>query len=167
MSSDAARRSQGMGGDEFRRACGRFATGVAIAAALDASGAPHGLTISSVAAVSLEPPLLLFSIGHGSALLPMFCAAGRFGLSILSEEQRDLSDRFARKGHDRFDGVAWRAGASGVPLLDGALAQIECSLYNRVTAGDHDIFIVEAVAAHFHSGEPLIHFASRYHTLEK
>jgi flavin reductase (DIM6/NTAB) family NADH-FMN oxidoreductase RutF len=165
MSSEAAGGSPGLAGEEFRRACGRFATGVAVASVLDGQGAPHGLTVSSVAAVSLDPPLLLFSIGHASEVVRLFRAAGYFGLSVLRREQRDLSERFARKGQNRFDGVDWRPGQAGVPLLGGALAQVACALYRRVAAGDHDIFIGEALAAQVHSGEPLIHYASRYRSL--
>jgi flavin reductase (DIM6/NTAB) family NADH-FMN oxidoreductase RutF len=151
--------------EDFRRACGRFATGVAVAGVLDGEGAPHGLTVSSVASVSLDPPLILICIAHTAASIAFFRAARHFGLSMLAENQRDLSERFARKDHDRFDGLDWLPGETGVPLVDGALAHIECAVRRRVTAGDHDIFIGEAVGARVRTGDPLVHYASRYRRL--
>jgi flavin reductase (DIM6/NTAB) family NADH-FMN oxidoreductase RutF len=151
--------------EEFRRACGRFATGVSIASVLDHLGAPHGLTVSSFTSVSLNPPLILICLGHEVAAIEMFRKAKCFGINILGEDQRHLSDRFARKGHDRFDGLEWFPGETGAPLLAGILAHIECAVYKRITAGDHDIFLGEMLSARVHKGEPLIHFSSRYRKL--
>ncbi|HUP05136.1 MAG TPA: flavin reductase family protein [Bryobacteraceae bacterium] len=152
-------------GDEFRRASGRFATGVAIASVADAAGAPHGLTVSSFSAVSLAPPLVLICVAHAAASLKLFREAKYFGINVLNDQQQALSERFARKGHDRFDGLDWRPGETGAPLLNGVLAQIECAVHQRIAAGDHDIFIGEMLRAHLHKGEPLVHFASRYRKL--
>ena len=98
-----------VGSEEFRRACGRFANGVTVASVLDANGAPHGLTVSSFTSVSLDPPLILICLGHAVTAIQHFRAATHFGINVLSEEQRALSERFARKGYDRFDGVEWHA----------------------------------------------------------
>ena len=164
--------SQGPGGrtapvtsEEFRRACGRFATGVTIASVLDGEGTPHGLTVSSFVSVSLDPPLVLICLGHAVSVIDIFRASPYFGINVLAENQRELSERFARKGYDRFDGLKWERGETGVPLLPGVLAAIECAVERRVTAGDHDIFVAEMVAARVDEGEPLIHFASRYRRL--
>ncbi|HKE29505.1 MAG TPA: flavin reductase family protein [Bryobacteraceae bacterium] len=154
-------------GDEFRRACGRFATGVTIASVLDSAGTPHGLTVNSFSSVSLDPPLILICLGHHVTMIEAFRAAAHFGISVLREDQRELSERFARKGRDRFNGTPWHAGRSGVPLLDGAIAQIECAVRHRFTAGDHDILVGEMVRAHVAEGEPLIYFASRYRDLAR
>jgi 4-hydroxyphenylacetate 3-hydroxylase, reductase component len=151
--------------EEFRRACGRFATGITIASVLDASGAPHGLTVSSFASVSLDPPLILICLGQDVSVIDHFRAANKFAINVLAEGQRELSDRFARKGHDRFDGLEWHAGTTGVPLLTGVLAALECRTSQRFAAGDHDIFVGEVVAARVADGEPLIYFASRYRGL--
>jgi flavin reductase (DIM6/NTAB) family NADH-FMN oxidoreductase RutF len=151
--------------DEFRRACGRFATGVAIASAVDAGGTPHGLTVSSFASVSLDPPLILICLGHVVTSIEVFRAARHFAVNVLAEGQRDIADRFARKGFDRFDGLAWRTGESGAPLLEGVLATMECAVRQRVTAGDHDILVGEMVGAHVAAGAPLIYFSSRYRSL--
>jgi flavin reductase (DIM6/NTAB) family NADH-FMN oxidoreductase RutF len=148
--------------EEFRHACGRFATGITIATVLDGTGAPHGLTVNSFSSVSLEPPLGLICLGHAVSLIDTFRASPYFGLSVLSEAQRPLSDRFARKGCDRFDGVQWIAGQTGVPLIPDALAWMEFAVENRVRAGDHDIFIGKMVRATVNEGDPLLYFASRY-----
>jgi flavin reductase (DIM6/NTAB) family NADH-FMN oxidoreductase RutF len=151
--------------EEFRRACGRFATGVTIASVLDAKGAPHGLTVSSFTSVSLHPPLILICLGHEVAAIHHFRAATHFGINILGEDQRALSDRFARKGHDRFTGVAWQPGVTGVPLLPDVLAAIECSVHRILPMGDHDILVGEMVRAHVHDGSPLLYFSSGYRKL--
>jgi flavin reductase (DIM6/NTAB) family NADH-FMN oxidoreductase RutF len=150
---------------EFRHACGRFATGVTIASVLDPLGVPHGLTVSSFTSVSLDPPLILICLGHAVTIIDLFRKASYFGINILSESQRELSDRFARKNHDRFNGLEWHSGETGVPLLRGVLAAIECSVHERFTAGDHDVFVGEMVSAHVADGQPLVHFASRYRGL--
>ena len=152
-------------GEEFRRACGRFATGVTIASVMDAQGSPHGLTVSSFTSVSLDPPLVLICLGHAVSAIHHFRAASHFGINILAEDQRALSERFARKGHDRFEGVAWHAGQTGVPLLPGALAAIECAVHRIVPMGDHDILVGEMVHAHIHHGEPLLYFGGSYRKL--
>jgi 4-hydroxyphenylacetate 3-hydroxylase, reductase component len=148
--------------EEFRRACGRFATGVTVASCLDAQGTPHGLTVSSFTSVSLDPPLVLICLGHAVTVIDIFRAATHFGISVLLEGQRAIAERFARKGHDRFNGLPWRRGETGAPLLEGVLAQIECQTEQRFTSGDHDIFVAKMVHARVAEGEPLIYFASRY-----
>jgi flavin reductase (DIM6/NTAB) family NADH-FMN oxidoreductase RutF len=153
--------------DQFRRACGRFATGVTIASVLDSTGAPHGLTVNSFSSVSLDPPLILICLGHAVTNIEEFRAAAYFGLSVLAESQRDVSESFARKGHDRFNGTPWHPGETGAPLLDGALAEIECEAHHRFVAGDHDILVGRMVAARVYEGEPLIYFASRYRELAR
>ena len=151
--------------DEFRRACGRFATGVTVASVLDAKGAPHGLTVSSFTSVSLDPPLILICLGHEVTIIDLFRATRYFGINVLSDNQQHLSERFARKNGDRFNGLAWHPGETGVPLLPGTLASIECAVHQRFTSGDHDILVGEMVGASEANGEPLIHFASRYRKL--
>jgi len=161
----AAASSRGVPSEEFKRACGRFPTGVTIASVLDPQGTPHGLTVSSFTSVSLEPPLVLICLGHEVTSIDLFRASAYFGISVLKEDQCELSQHFARKGHDRFNGLPWQRGATGVPLLKGVLATMECQVEQRVTAGDHDVFIAKMVHAQVSEGEPLIHFASRYRKL--
>ena len=151
--------------DEFRRACGRFATGVSIASVLDAEGGPHGLTVSSFTSVSLEPPLILICLGHAVTVIDHFRAAKYFGINILTADQRDLSERFARKGEDRFNGLRRERGSTGVPLIPGLLGSIVCEIRQRIPSGDHDIFVGEVVATRVGEGSPLIYFGSRYREL--
>lgn len=166
MSSEpAGASSAALTSEEFRRSCGRFATGVTIASVLDSQGTPHGLTVSSFTSVSLEPPLVLICLGHQVTIIETFRAATYFGINVLNEHQRDLSESFARKGHDRFNRVRWYCGPSGVPLLEDVLAAIECRVYQRFLSGDHDIMVGEMLHAKVAEGSPLIHFASRYHRL--
>ncbi|MDR3700858.1 MAG: flavin reductase family protein [Candidatus Sulfopaludibacter sp.] len=148
--------------EEFRRACGRFATGVTIASVLDANGTPHGLTVNSFTAVSLNPPLILICLGHAVTTIDAFRSSRHFGINVLAENQQALSDRFARKGEDRFDGLDWYRGESGVPLLPGVLAAIECRVHQRFASGDHDIFVGEMIKMQIAEGNPLLYYASRY-----
>jgi flavin reductase (DIM6/NTAB) family NADH-FMN oxidoreductase RutF len=167
MSSEALRGRGGrVDGAQFRRACGRFPTGVAIASVLDDRGTPRGLTVSSFTSVSLDPPLILICLGHQVTEIDAFRASAHFGINVLAEGQRDFAERFSRKGQDRFDGLKWRRGKTGVPILAGVLAAIECAVRQRITAGDHDIFVGEMVRARVAHGTPLIHFASHYRRLD-
>jgi flavin reductase (DIM6/NTAB) family NADH-FMN oxidoreductase RutF len=167
MSSDPSReRFAPVASELFRRACGRFPKGVAIAGAVDAEGTPHGLTVSSFTSVSLSPPLVLICLGHEVTSIDVFREASHFGISLLREDQCEISERFARKGEDRFDGLEWRRGETGVPLLEGALATMECAVRQRIAAGDHDIFVGEMVRAEVGDGTPLVHFGGAYRRLE-
>ena len=166
MSSDPVNGSGKVVSSElFRRACGRFATGVAIASVLDSTGAPHGITVNSFSSVSLEPPLILICLGHAVSAIDLFRASKHFAINVLRADQRNLSDRFARRGEDRFEGLPWLPGETGVPLLKDVLAVMECEVRSRITAGDHDIFVAEMLRAEIADGEPLIYFASRYRDL--
>jgi flavin reductase (DIM6/NTAB) family NADH-FMN oxidoreductase RutF len=151
----------------FRRACGQFATGVVVAAVRDSNGKPHGLTINSFTSVSLTPPLVLICIDHRAAIGEQFRQATHFGLSILNASQRDLSNRFATKPDDRFDGVGWHLDANGVPLLNDALATLTCQTREVLHGGDHAIFLAEVVGLEVHSGEPLLYFNSAYAQIQK
>jgi flavin reductase (DIM6/NTAB) family NADH-FMN oxidoreductase RutF len=163
MSSKPSERLRAsLGKNEFRAALGRFATGVTIAAVADREGTAHGITVSSLTSVSLEPPLILIAVGHAATVYAHFRAAKRFGINVLREEQRHIAEHFARKGQDRFEDVEWYAGESGVPLIPGVLAAIECERVKTVTAGDHDIFIAETTHARVTDGRPLIYFAGAY-----
>lgn len=166
MSSEGSkRRLPPVSAEEFRHACGRFAAGVTVVSVVDENGAAHGLTVSSFTSVSLDPPLVLVCLGHAVTMIDLFRRATHFGINILREEDRGLSQRFASKGHDRFDGVAWRPGETGVPLIDCALAALECETHQRFPVGDHDILVGRVVRTRVEDGAPLIHYASRYRRL--
>ena len=166
MSSEGLQdRAQGVTAEEFRRACGRFATGVTIAGVIDPKGTPHGLTVNSFTSVSLHPPLVLIALAHSASVMEAFRDARCFAVNVLAAGQRALSERFARKGEDRFDGLAWQPGVTGAPLLSGTLAGIECAVRYRFTAGDHDLLVGEVVRAVIRDGAPLLYFAGRYRQL--
>ncbi len=128
----------------FRQLLGCFPTGVAVITTTDANGQPAGLTCNSFSSVSLEPPLVLFSLRKASSLVSVFSEADGFAINILSQRQDALSGRFASsKIADKFEGVAWRSGPLGMPIIEDCLASFECSVYARHDAGDHYIFIGE------------------------
>lgn len=166
MSSEGPKgRVEAVSNEEFRRACGRFATGVAVASVLDENGGTHGLTVSSFTSVSLNPPLVLICLGHDVTVIDPFRRAAHFGINILREQDRELSQHFATKGLDKFDGVVWRPGRTGVPLIQCALATLECERHQRFSSGDHDILVGRVVATRVEDGAPLVYYASRYRRL--
>ena len=128
----------------FRQLLGCFPTGVAVITTNTAEGRPVGLTCNSFSSVSLEPPLVLFSLRNASSLLGTFTGADSFAINILSQSQDQLSGRFASsKIADKFESVAWRPGPLGTPLIDDCLVSFECRVHARHEAGDHVIFIGE------------------------
>ena len=145
----------------FRQACARYATGITIATTIASDGTPHGFTANSFTSVSLEPPLVLICIDRSANIIDQFRASKYFGINVLSASQEDLSNRFAIRGYDRFEGVNWTAGSTGVPLLEGALARLECGIEKIIEAGDHDIFIGRVLGAEYVEGEPLLYHMSR------
>ncbi len=154
-----------LSGDEFRRACARFATGVCVLATRTPDGMPHGLTVNSFSSLSLDPPLVMAAIAHSSNQLAAFDIAEYFAVNILSEEQRDLSHHFSQRQHGRFDGIAWLPGKSGAPLFEATLGVIECRTVHRFDAGDHRVIVGQAVAANVYEGRPLLYFQSAYAAL--
>lgn len=149
----------------FRRSCAKFTTGVAIATVLDAGGSPQGMTVNSFTSVSLDPPLVLICIDRMSNMAEYFDNCSHYGINVLANSQISLSNRFAQRGHDRFDGVDWRSGETGVPILPESLARFECFVRQRVLAGDHTILIGEVVQCSIAEGEPLAYFDSSYRRL--
>jgi flavin reductase (DIM6/NTAB) family NADH-FMN oxidoreductase RutF len=151
--------------DEFRRALGHFATGVTTVTTLDADGRPTGLTASAFTSVSLDPPLILVCVDHKSQSYPPLLERRRFGVNVLGREQEAISKRFASTRLDKFDGVPHRVGEFGVPLIDGALAQLECVTVSTHVEGDHTIFVGRVERVHLGTGEPLIYYRGRYDRL--
>jgi flavin reductase (DIM6/NTAB) family NADH-FMN oxidoreductase RutF len=150
----------------YRRTCAQFATGITVVTTVDADGHPHGLTVNSFSSVSLEPPLVLVSIDLRNAILGHFISTSSFAINVLGEHQEDLSRRFSSTAENRFLGLAWQAGVSGVPLLEGVLAQLECSVLRTFEAGDHTVLIGEVRAASCAEGRPLVFFNSEYRNLK-
>ena len=150
---------------DFRAALAMFATGVTIVTALDPTGQPIGLTANSFNSVSMEPPLVLWSLSRHAGSMPAFRRGSHYAINILSAEQKALAERFASKDIERFEGVAHRAGASGVPLIDGAAAVFECFNRSRYEEGDHVIFVGEVEHCAWRQGaKPLLFHGGRYFT---
>jgi flavin reductase (DIM6/NTAB) family NADH-FMN oxidoreductase RutF len=146
----------------LRQVLGRFATGVAVIATRTSEGKLEGLTANSFAAVSLDPPLVLWSLRRDAPSLPSFQRAGVFAVNVLAAQQRELSRRFATPAADKFSAVPHELGESGCPLIEGCLAWLECRIDSMVDGGDHLIFIGRVRRASFSEGEPLIFSAGRY-----
>lgn len=147
---------------DLRRALGRFATGVAVVTVRGLDGRPVGLTINSFSSVSLDPPLVLWCLANRSPRLADFAAASHFAVNVLTDRQRWLSDRFSQPVKDRFESVAWAAGLGGAPLLDGCLAQLECTTGDIHRAGDHSVVFGKVERFAHRCGLPLVFFANGY-----
>jgi flavin reductase (DIM6/NTAB) family NADH-FMN oxidoreductase RutF len=152
--------------DVFRKTCARFATGIAVATVTASDGTPFGLTVNSFTSVSAAPPLVLICIDYRSTVLAHFRSSAWYCVNVLAAHQEDLSTRFSQRIPDRFEGLEWTRGDSGVPMLEGCLASMECSILQTVEAGDHAIFIAEVIRAQCREGEPLLYYGSRYRRLE-
>lgn len=146
----------------FRDALGRFATGVTIVTTLDPAGRPVGLTANSFNSVSLDPPMVLWSLARRSRNLAVFERCGRYAINILALDQRQLADRFARPVEDRFAGVDWAPGVCGMPLLAGVTAAFECLNETRVDGGDHVVFLGRVEAFDEADRTPLLFHSGRY-----
>lgn len=132
---------------------------------LRSDGAPVGMTVSSFTSVSLEPPLVLICIHEHCPVLKDVMRLGQFGLNILASHQEELSLRFAAHLTDRFEGIEWRGGSSGVPLFTDVLATMECAVEQSYPCGDHWILIGRVSALDSHEGTPLVRFSRSYHSL--
>lgn len=151
----------------FRRACGQFATGVAVVATQGPDGRPAGLTVNSFTSVSLDPPLVLFCLDDRAGCLAAFAGAPGFAVNVLAEGQADLSRRFAGAEADKFAGLAWRDGPRG-PVLAGVLASFQCRTDAVHRGGDHLILVgaVEAVAADpSPAARPLVYWRGDYRAI--
>jgi flavin reductase (DIM6/NTAB) family NADH-FMN oxidoreductase RutF len=151
---------------EFRKALGSFATGITVIT-LDSEGEVHGMTANAFSSVSLDPMLVLVCVDQRASTHAHLHAKKRFGVNVLAESQRVISEYYARPGrtHDR---AAEEAGATfdrtqhGTPVLHGALAYLECKLHSAQDAGDHTIFIAEVEDVVVRNGRPLLYFESKY-----
>ena len=150
---------------EFRAALGMFATGVTIVTARTADGTVVGLTANSFNSVSLDPPLVLWSLAQAAASLPSFRAGSHYAINVLAADQKPLAERFALKGTDRFSGVTVTEGMGGAPLIGGACATFECYNRSRYEEGDHVIFVGEVERCSWRTGaSPLLFHGGRYYT---
>jgi flavin reductase (DIM6/NTAB) family NADH-FMN oxidoreductase RutF len=149
---------------QLRRALGRFATGVTVITTRTDDGKYEGLTVNSFAAVSLDPPLVLWSLRLAALSLESFRQSGHFVVNVLSSAQEGISRHFATPRHDKFEEVPFSVGIAGCPMFEESLAIFECRTETTIAGGDHVIFIGRVVRAHYRDGEPLIFAGGRYGT---
>jgi flavin reductase (DIM6/NTAB) family NADH-FMN oxidoreductase RutF len=153
----------------FRRVAGTFTTGVTVITVERDPGVVHGMTANSFTSVSLDPLLILVCVSHEARLLSFLKTQRRFGVNILREDQQALSEFFAKleqtpEEHARL-GIRYRWTASGIPLLEGTLAELACNVVAEHPAGDHTIFIGEVESMESHDGEPLLFHRGQYRRL--
>lgn len=146
----------------FRDALGSFVTGVTIVTARDGDGKPFGLTANSFNSVSLDPPMVLWSLSLQSGTLPVFRDADYWAVHVLAADQQTMSDRFARPGPEKFAGLGFDDGPEGAPLLEGYAARFGCRARFEYEGGDHAIFLGEVIDFDRRDAEPLIYHGGRY-----
>ena len=151
---------------EFRLALGQFATGVTVVTAERAPGQVHGMTANSFTSVSLDPLLILICVSQNAQLLPMVKKQKRFGVNILKDNQRAISEYFARTEEsaeiEKRLGIRYRWTETGIPLLEDALVHLGCKVVASHVAGDHTIFIAEVESVEVYEGEPLLYLRGDY-----
>lgn len=154
--------------NEFRRVMGHFPSGVAIVTTSRGDGGACGLTVNAFSSVSLTPPLLLVCIEKDAESHACIRMVGRFGVNVLDARHGEsLSRRFAEPiFEEKFRGVAYRTGSTGVPILEQALAWIECQVAREIDAGDHTIFLGEVLDAGAVEGQPLVYYRGGYGRFE-
>ncbi|HEY6870035.1 MAG TPA: flavin reductase family protein [Novosphingobium sp.] len=153
---------QGLNSADFRSALGAFATGVTIVTATAADGTDVGMTANSFNSVSLDPPMVLWSIGKSALSRDAFTHAAHFAVHILASGQEDLSNRFARRGEDKFAGLELERGLGGVPLLRGCAARFKCRTAYVYEGGDHDIIVGEVLEFDHFETAPLVFHRGKY-----
>ena len=162
----------GIGPDRYREVMGHFATGISVVTALEGSR-PHGITVNAFSSVSLDPALVMVALDRRRYITPIVRAAGRYAVNVLGADQQALSDCFAHApvspGREAFCGAAWQPGPNGLPLIDGSIATLECTIVETFSAGDHDLFIgrVDSLAQHDGDVAPLLYYRRRYLRVEQ
>ncbi len=158
--------------DWYRGVMGQFATGISVVTALEGAR-PHGITVNAFSSVSLEPALVMVALDRRRYITPIVRDAGRYAVNILGADQQALSDCFAHApvspGRDAFCGAVWHAGSTGLPLIDGSIATLECTIVETFSAGDHDLFIgrVDSLEEHRSGVAPLLYYRRRYLHIEQ
>lgn len=154
--------------DEFRSALGRFAVGVTVVTTRGADGVDHGMTVSAFCSLSLHPPLVLICIEKSASVYDIITAAPNFVVNVLSMTQEPLARRFSVVDIDRFEGVGFSRATSGISVLDGVLAVLECRRAASHHGGDHTIITGEVEDARWDdSGRPLLYYRGGYAQLER
>ena len=149
---------------EYRKAMGCFPTGVTVVTTVAPDGAFVGLTVNSFNSLSLEPPLVLWSLGSESPLMTAFEKASHFTINVLAEDQVEISERFALRAIDKFAQLKVRSGAGGVPLIAGCTAHLECRNHFHERHGDHVLFVGEVQRVATTGKKPLLFLHGHYAT---
>ena len=152
------------GPDLFKTVSSHWPSGVAVITTVAEDGSLHGLTMSAVMALSLDPMQFLISVDRTSNTLPVLKATRRFCINFLSKEQRDICMLFASKTADKFASVEHRPSRMGLPMVEGAVSCINCDVNSIILSGDHEIMIGDVRDIEHFGGEPLIHFKRAFHT---
>jgi flavin reductase (DIM6/NTAB) family NADH-FMN oxidoreductase RutF len=152
----------------FRRALGEFATGVAVITAKGSDGSLIGMTMSSFNSVSVDPPLVLFSVARSAYSLAAMLDAKGYAVSVLARDQEHISNSFAKALSAKWQNVSSTVGHAEAPLISGALAHFECTPYASYDGGDHVIFVGKVVRFSSHPDQPapLVFFRGRYHDIQ-
>lgn len=148
--------------EDYRAALGTFATGVTIVTTISETGEPIGVTASSFNSVSLDPPLVLWSLAKSSSSIDAFCNSGHFNIHVLSAAQEELSNSFARSGTEKFTNVEWMDGVLGSPVLDNYSALFQCKMMHEYEGGDHVILVGEVIEFDRKDHAPLLFHGGRY-----
>ncbi len=155
-----------IGKADFRNVMGSFAAGVTVVTTVTDAGVPVGLTATAFSSLSFEPPLCLVCIDSRSASHAAILASRKFAVNMLASQQVELSNRFASRSEDKFEGLAHAPGeATGCPILEGVLASMECVVSDVLAGGDHSIFVGELRRVAVHVGSPLVYFRGGYREL--
>ncbi len=149
---------------EFRKALAQYATGVTVITTLAPDGTPAGMTANSFTSVSLDPPLVLWSVSRQAASFEAFRRSSRYLVHVLAADQLGLAQRFATRGADKFGASPWQPGPHGLPLIEGSVAWFACSNRSQYDEGDHVILVGRVESFGAAGGNPLIFHASRYVT---
>jgi len=150
---------------DFRSAMSRFASGVTVVTTKDSAGKHHGITVSAFCSVSLDPPLVLICIEKTTGSHHAFEESGRFTVNILSSNEAGVSEHFASLLEDKFANIDFAVDEHGVPILNGSICALQCSLFKSLDGGDHSIFLGQVEHVIVRDAEPLIYFKGGYRTV--
>ena len=152
---------------EFRNACGMFATGITVVTTTGPEGKPVGMTVNSFASVSLDPPLVLWSVGDHARSFDIFSNTDHYAVHILHKEQKDLSNLFASRGEDKFADLDWTTGEVGSPILPDYAVCFQCKMEYVYPGGDHNILVGRVIAfENRDKSDALLFFKGKYHQLD-
>lgn len=153
--------------DAFRSALGRFASGVTVVTTCGPDGADHGMTASSFCSVSLDPPLILVCVEKIATMHDPIISCSHFAVNVLTDKQEQIARRFAEAEGDRFAGIGFSRGAHSIPLIEDALATLECRRTAAHSGGDHTIIVGEVELAAWQDERPLLYYRGGYAGIER